>query len=1141
MKHRFLRLFGFLGLAICLLGAVLYAPTASAQTLVTGAVSGVITDPAGATVPAALVTLKSVETGQSYTATTDNSGSYTIPLVKPGQYTITVEKQGFRKTSQTFAVGVGQIVSASYKVEIGEATQVVEVTAALPLLQAENANLATTFSQNEVDKLPNPGNDLTAVAQTAPGVTMNTSSGGGYGNFTAFGLPATANLFTVNGNDEMDPYLNLNNSGATNLLLGTNEVQEVAVVSNGYTGQYGRQAGAQIDYVTKSGANAFHGNAVYWWNGSAMNANDWFNNSTSTPRPFVNNNQWAASIGGPVKKDKAFFFVDTEGLRYILASSNLTIVPTSAFATAVVANLPSFGVAKSVPFYQNIFNLYAKAPGINRAVPVDSSIDGTNNLGCGDLNTVDGSGGVVPGFAQFGGANGTANSAYTMNLGGGTPCAQFFRSTVGQLSREWILAGKFDYNFNDKNHFNIRYRMDRGLQPTNTDAISPIFNATSDQPAYEGQINYTRVISPSMFNQFILSGSWYSAIFGTESTAAQATFPGALYDFDTSSWANIGGINNVFPQGRKVTQYQFVDDLSMTRGAHTIKFGGNFRRNDISDFSPLVRTVPRLRVFSRTDFVEGIIDQISQRFPSRNANPVAIYSFGLYFQDEWRARKDLKFTLTLRGDRNSNAVCQANCFARTYTPFPLVNHDPTVPFNQLYVGGLHSAFNNVEKAVFQPRFGFAWQPGRLHNTVLRGGVGLFSDLYPATLIDNYMRNAPQLKTFTLSFLGTPLSPAEAGNGYASETVCNGIFNTNFNSGGTVATYRAAAAAAGLRCTVPDNNSVVDKINNPKFVEWNFEVQHTFNSKTLLSVNYVGNRGYDIFVNNPYANARRFGTFAGLPAAAPDTRISNVALLYNGGISNYNGLTLSVAHRFTAGFSGRFNYSYSHALDNISNGGVDPYSLNDSLQTQLNPNNLNSLNYSNADYDVRHLISANYVWDLPLKPSNALLNEAIGGWSLSGTVFWRSGYPFSILDAAAPSTILGNAVNATLLVDPTTAVPSECTSPVKACYSSSSFPGVASETGFARRPRNSYRGPHYFNSDFSLTKKFRLTEHANFGVGANFYNVFNHPNFANPVGDISSGQFGTIQSTVVPPTSPYGAFVGSAVSGRLVQLTARVTF
>src|SRR5213078_4448067 len=145
--------------------------------------------------------------------------------------------------------------------EIGEATQTIEIIVSAPLLQTEDGNIASNVDLRTLQNIPNPGGDLSYIAQISPGVTMNTSNGGGYGNFTAFGLPATANLFTVNGNDEMDPYLNLNNSGATNLLLGANELQEASVVANGYTGQYGRQAGAQVNYATKSGSNAWHGNA----------------------------------------------------------------------------------------------------------------------------------------------------------------------------------------------------------------------------------------------------------------------------------------------------------------------------------------------------------------------------------------------------------------------------------------------------------------------------------------------------------------------------------------------------------------------------------------------------------------------------------------------------------------------------------------------------------------------------------------------------------------------------------------------------------------------------------------------------------------------------------------------------------------
>src|SRR4029077_2087188 len=380
------------------------------------------------------------------------------------------------------------------------------------------------------------------------------------------------------------------NSGATNLLLGKNEVQEASVVSNGYTGQYGRMAGAQVDYATKSGTNNWHGNLMYYFNSGGLNANDWFLKESGTSLPQENNNQWAASIGGPIKKDKLFFFFDTEGLRYILGTSQLTVLPTAAFATAVEQNLPTSstnltGVTlnNSAPFYTQMFNAYLSAPGISRAVPVDNAFDTSGNLGCGDLNTdafdyagkdpvtgnpITGPANIFPGFAQFGGTG--PNSAYGgNNNGGGTPCMQQFHSNVGQLSHEDIIAGKVDWVVSNNDKLNSRIRTDRGLQATYTDPVSPIFNAVSTQPQDEGQMNWTHAFSPTVVNSFLMSGLYYSAFFGSPNqAAATAAFPYAMINFDTSSLSNLGGENYAFPQGRNVTQAQVVDDLSMSRGAH---------------------------------------------------------------------------------------------------------------------------------------------------------------------------------------------------------------------------------------------------------------------------------------------------------------------------------------------------------------------------------------------------------------------------------------------------------------------------------------------------------------------------------------------------------------------------------------------
>jgi hypothetical protein len=277
MRFTTLRLLAFIAVIALLVPSMVLA-----QNATTGAISGTVLDPANALVANATVTLTGVDTGSTSTTTTNGTGSYSFPLLIPGSYRVTVKQSGFRITQEAVPVAVGQTSTVNIHLIVGPGTEVVEVSGTAPLIQTEDANIQTTFSAKQVDLLPNGGNDLTAVANTSPGVQINTSSGGGYGNFTAFGLPATSNLFTVNGNDENDPYLNLNNSGATNLLLGKNEVSEVSVVANGYTGQYGRMAGAQVDYATKSGSNTWHGNAQYFFNSGGMNANDWFLNQSGT-------------------------------------------------------------------------------------------------------------------------------------------------------------------------------------------------------------------------------------------------------------------------------------------------------------------------------------------------------------------------------------------------------------------------------------------------------------------------------------------------------------------------------------------------------------------------------------------------------------------------------------------------------------------------------------------------------------------------------------------------------------------------------------------------------------------------------------------------------------------------------------------
>lgn len=1105
-----------IAIALIAIGAAL------AQTVTTGELVGTVTDPAGAFVPGAAVNLKSDATGETQNATTNGEGVFHFSLLPPGSYTIAVTASGFAQSEQKATVNLGQ--SQTLKIQLGVQRQstIVNVSEQAGMVQSDNANLATSYNTTQLENLPAPGNDMTAYAFSTPGVTIST--GGGYGDFSAFGLPGVANLFTINGNDNMDPYLNLNNSGASNLTLGSNEIQEAAVVINGYTGQYGRQAGANVNYVTKSGTNAFHGNAAWWYNDRVLNANDFFNNATGTARPFAVSNEWADSIGGPVLKNKLFFFVDNEGLRYVLPGGGGAIyIPTTNFENYILSNLAAKNSA-AVPFYQKAFALYNGSSGASRATNVTMANDSTGTFGCGDF----------AGTAGFGTSPATA-------------CARTFRSTVNNLNTEWLMAGRADYVVTNNDRIYFRYNTDHGVQATGTDPINPAFNANSIQPSYGGQFGYTKVISASMVNQLLLSASYYSALFGPPNlSAALSTFPTTL-TFADGLMSNMGGSDNSYPQGRKVRQWQLIDDYSITHGNHTIKFGANVRKNFVETFAYGANTSGLYTFNSMTDFANGNLangSTYAQAFASIGSENLTMYSAGFYGQDEWKVRPNLTLTLALRLDRNSNIRCGAGCFTELASqPFGQLAHNVATPYNASIKTGLTEAFPSVEPIVPAPRVGMAWNVTK--NTVIRGGFGIFTDLYQGLIADRLITNSPAVASFTTSngivSIGTPNS--------AQSFVANSYnaFRSGFASGATLAQLQAAVSGF----SVPNFNTVGNELYNPKYYEWNFEVQQQMSNKFLLSLNYVGNKGYQELNETLFANAYSTTGFQGLPTAAPDPRFGEIRQLNNQGWSNYNGFVTSLRWRVTSNFTGNFSYTWSHALDTCSNDCLEPFNaLTDvSLRYQISPLGLYNpgLNYGPADYDIRHSLNMNYVYNVPSTMfHNWLAKEALGGWTVAGTLYFHTGYPFSVVDSSVRSA--GKVSNAagiatqTFIADYIGTGQTSCTTPNAACaaLNPAFFVAASAQKNFGNLGRNSFRGPNYFDTDLTLNKSFALTERFHLLIGANFFNILNHPNFDLPVNNTATN-LGVIQNTVSAPTSAYGSFQGSAVSGRVIQTQVKLTF
>ncbi len=1126
------------------LGAVLLMalPGLFGQTETTGDIAGTVMDSSGAVVAGATVTLTFPATGETRDATAGDTGAFRFTFLHAGVYTLSANSASLKSDNVKVTVQIGQALNVSLVAKVQATSQTVDVSADAALVDTETANLATNFSQRQIQELPAPGGDLTTVAFSVPGISLST--GGGYGNFSSHGLPGTSNLFTINGNDYNDPYLNLNNSGASNLLLGQNEISEASVVQNAYSVQYGRQAGAQVNFVTKSGTNRLHGNLLYNYNDDIFNANTFFNNEAGAPRPKSVSNQWGASLGGPVIKNKIFFFADSEGLRYILPFSGTVVVPSQQFQTYILNTLP----AAQVPLYQTAFKLYDSASGYAASQPVTNGSgllqDPSGQLGCGNYfsNTANGNPSVT---APNGGIFGQT-----------VACANAWQASAPNLNTEWLTTVRGDWNITDKQKLFLRYKLDQGVQATGTNLINSAFNTDSVQPQYEGQINYTYVISPTMVNNFVGSVLYYSALFGpTDPSASLAVFPTYFYLGD-------GGVNGggyyplgvqwlSYPQGRNVGQLELIDDFSATKGKHTLKFGVNMRKNRVSDHGLNIDTAGSYVFGSLGDFAAGVTNPntgsyYAQNFTSLDTAHIRFYNMGLYAQDEWNVKPNLKITYGIRFDRTGDPTCTDNCFSRLVNGFQATSAD--VPYNQSIETGLSHAYAFTEFANPEGRLGIVWSPMGPKGPVIRTGGGMFADLPPGFIVSNVFENSPN--PFGAFVIGGQTVNSIAANDPTSAPALAqaeyNIFKTGFFGGQTVT--QLSNNVPGGAFGPPGYYVTPSEIKSPKYLEWSFEIEQPIGQKSVFVATYSGNHGYDLFAVNGFANASYNSTnfpngFGGLPASSPDSRFNGVTVLQNNAISNYDGLSVQFRRAFTYGFQGSVSYTWSHALDDISNGGTGlayTYASAGAGLTSLVSPTL-SQSYGNADYDIRHSLQADFVWDTPWKTSNPILRQFLG-WTLASKFYFRTGTPFSVIDSQLAGQV-SPAINATILATSVGPVSLSCGSGAvdTPCLSSSSFVASGSETGFGNLGRNIFRGPGYQDIDTSIYKNFTVGESVKLMLGASAYNLLNHPNFADPNGNIASPSFGFIQNVVSPPTSPYGAFQGSGVSGRVIVLTGRLNF
>jgi hypothetical protein len=1135
-----------------------------AQSGTSSAISVTVVDATGAAIQDGYVTATDVATRAMRSAKTDENGRAFFSELNPGNYTVATEVRGFtRQTSGPVAAEVGRTVTLNFKLAISDATQTVEVTANQALLSLDNPNTTSTLESKTIANLPNAGQDITFITQFAPGALMNTAgssndakAAGGYGNVEFNGLPATSNGYILDGFDSNDPWLGLNIGLSTNLVIGLDALAESTVNTNSYSVDQGRYGASQVNYFTKSGSNQFHGDAYWLWNGSAMNAENYFLHANDTPgnvtsKPHSIVNQFGVSLGGPVRKNKLFFFAHYEGVRIDLPLVQQLVAPSPAYQQYVLSQLPHGGIDPitgsalpaepgEVALYKTIFGLYRSTSGTPLAIST-----------C----PLDANGSLIPGTQN----NGT--------LSDGSGCANQSQESLTNSDYENLLVVKIDHTIDKNNSVWYRFQQDTGLQAAYTDPVNPIFNAFSPQPQRTLVAGYTHLFSLNLVNQFNPGASWYSSIFEPNNfSAVRAEIPIVLVAGTNSArFTTIGGNNNTYPQGRKVTQWQINDNLMGTRGRDTFKFGVNTRRVDASDYDLGEGIVPTAVYNDLAQFTYGAAYLLSQTFPASLKERVAEGNLDLYAMDTLKPSQRLTITAGVRATWNTNPINEHRLFARPAGSFLNIDHDVSQPLDQGIETGVRALYPATPVLVWQPRISLAYQVAE--GTVVHAGFGVFNDIIPAQVADLAATNPPYAPTFVGGIGGQV-----GGVGIADAT--NAVANAERQFQSVFAL--GAPPCAGIQPGAPTcplavnlNTFPTGMLKTPYYYQFNLGVERQTGSHGSIKADYVGTAGmhepFQVELNGYQTVCA--GCFAPYPYARPlDRRLGSVSEFQTGAVSNYTGLQTEVNERI-GGLFFRANYTLSHCLDEVSNGGLLSFSSLGILAPL--PGELRR-EYSNCDYDVRHNVSAFGIYQIPFSSSHRALRALFAGWSFSETAFLHSGLPFTVL--SQPYTAKSDGIFQSsgpqfarrvpgVSVYRKTAYPGVTVAGTRQWLNPEAFesvvdPATGACTGgdsptdcqFGNAGRNTVRGPHFTDSDMYLTRKFALREGLSLRLDAQLFNAFNHPNFALPA-NVEAGtphesvpaRFGTLESTISPPTGLLGVGLGGDSSPRMIAVQARIEF
>jgi len=1219
-----------------------------AQTAGTGAITGIVTDPSGKSVPNATVTATSIGTGQSRTATTGPDGIYKFSLLPPGNYSIKFSAAGF-KTSEvpSITVNATETSTQNQPLEVGAVSESVTVEANVETLQTESSTLGTTVSGSQINALPMANGNYTEILSLSAGTNASVdnavSLGKGTQDISANGVNPGSNNFQMDG----VAVNNIANSGSANdgtiytgiPIPSPDAIAEFKVQTSTYDASYGRNPGANVTVNTKSGTNAFHGSAFEFFRNSILNADDFFYDKTSAePHQVFDQNQFGGTVGGPIKKDKLFFFFSYRGTRgkNAVAPQGGTfgaLLPTSLNPYAALGSRGSCITPVTVPDYSSIASscdataqAFATATGI------------TNIVGLRIFQLTDGTGAGVP-------------NNYYIPAPSSDP--QFCNATTGVCNisvpalyseNQYIANG--DYVINSKQTFTTRYFYTANPQTLylgqtaggnlpgtpektpwgNQNAVAKLTSLVTNTFVNEARISYQRNNGgatvavppggcPNAGKLTGLQGCGSPDQLGMEPLVPGFYEPPTIIDIID----NLTLFGGLLPFEGPTNQVQLADQISWSHGKHSIRAGYEYEWTNwpLSDQglqqgllldAGLLSAPPPFAPGLATGGNAGPLWDVGCLFCTKGVTGqngiIHFYKLNnqdLYVLDDWKVSSRLTINMGLRWEYDgllsdslgrltqvwldrmvapadvptslAAALTNPASIQQYVVPSNFAAHFGPPPTGVATANNRNSIQGHAPYSDFAPRFGFAWQPLTGGKLVVRGGVGIFYNRVGLdSVVHAYEQGNPYAITYDYSppssrWLAATLAqpyPAVELFCMPSDPNCNSDFGLGFG-----ARFANPATGANSSLSTPfDPNSV----HTPLVREYSLGIQYEFAHGWVLDLGYVGSSGINLLDYNHNHNEALLATptneFSSLCTGTPPIcntaanaqfrvpypgyQTDGVAASDDNGYSNYNSLQVTVRHQFSHGLSMQAAYTWDKDLSTIF------YSNTANINNAL----CMTCQYGRVSFDRPQRFVLNYSYDLPVgKGMAGIEGKLVSGWNVSGITIVQGGDPLTFIDAGATAGAYGT--NTTSYLDGVNTA-QYCSGfnngnilasgPITSKVGTSPTNGTGyfklagfcplpivpygdpTATGFGNTGVGAVLGPGQFNWDISILKNTKITERVNMQFHTDFYNAFNHPQFADPGG----ATFGTVGFEPIEALSDV-AITHTNVNPRLIQFGLRFTF